>query len=80
MKILKKHRVTTGEVEQVLSSRPHFRRVEKGHTGGEDLYEALGQTQAGRYLVIYFIYKDRRAAMPISAREMTPAQRRYYHA
>ena len=45
---------------------------------GEDLYVAYGQTAAGRYLVVFFILKYQTAALPISAREMTQAERRYY--
>ncbi|MGH9444924.1 MAG: hypothetical protein ACRD3O_04240 [Terriglobia bacterium] len=37
-----------------------------------------GQTAAGRYLVLFFIRKARGAALPISAREMTRAERRHF--
>jgi len=77
-KLERKHRVMPEEVEDVLFSRPHIRRAEKGHVQGEDLYVAYGQTAAGRYLVVFFILKYQTAALPISAREMTPAERRYY--
>jgi len=43
----------------------------------EDVYEAFGQTQQGRYLVVFFIHKTG-AALPISARDMTASERRYY--
>ena len=77
-KLERKHRVMPEEVEDVLFSRPHMRRAERGHVRGEDLYVAYGQTAAGRYLVVFFILKYQTAALPISAREMTPAERRYY--
>ena len=77
-KLERKHRVMPEEVEDVLFSRPHIRRAEKGHVQGEDLYVAYGQTAVGRYLVVFFILKYQTAALPISAREMTPAERRYY--
>lgn len=77
-KIERKHRVTPDEVEHVLFSRPHTRRAEKGRVQGEDLYVAYGQTAAGRYLVVFFILKYQTAALPISARDMTQAERRYY--
>ena len=77
-KLERKHRVMPGEVEDVLFSRPHIRRAAKGHVQGEDLYVAYGQTAAGRYLVVFFILKYQTAVLPISAREMTPAERRYY--
>ncbi len=39
-KIEGKHKVITDEVEEVLFSKPHTRRAEKGHVRGEDLYVA----------------------------------------
>jgi hypothetical protein len=77
-KLAWKHRVMPDEVEQVLFSKPFVRRAEKGRVQGEDVYVAYGQTAAGRYLVVFFILKDQTAALPISARDMTPAERRYY--
>ena len=77
-KIERKHDVITDEVEQVLFSNSHIRRAEKGKVKGEDLYVAYGQTKAGRYLMVFFIYKQNMAALPISARDMTKSERRYY--
>lgn len=39
-KIASKHHVTTDEVEQVLFSTPHVRRIERGKVKGEYLYSA----------------------------------------
>ena len=77
-KLEHKHRVMPDEVEQVLFSKPFIRRAEKGRVQGEDVYVAYGQTAAGRYLVVFFILKYQTAALPISARDMTQAERRYY--
>lgn len=77
-KIAEKHAVGTDEVEEVLFSRPHVRRLEKGKVKREHLYVAYGQTAAGRYLAVFFIRKPRSAALPISARDMTTAERRYF--
>ena len=77
-KLEHKHRVMPDEVEQVLFSKPFIRRAEKGRVQGEDVYVAYGQTTAGRYLVVFFILKYQMAALPISARDMTQAERRYY--
>ena len=77
-KLAQKHRVMPDEVEQVLFSKPFIRRAEKGRVQGEDVYAAYGQTAAGRYLVVFFILKYQTAALPISARDMTQAERRYY--
>ncbi len=78
-KIAEKHAVNTDEVEEVLFSRPHVRRLEKGKVKGEHLYVAYGQTVARRYLVVFFIGKRHGGALPISAREMTSSERGYYH-
>jgi hypothetical protein len=78
-KIAEKHAVSTDEVEEVLFSRPHVRKLKKGKVKGEHLYVAYRQTAAGRYLVVFFIHKPRGAALPISARDMTGAERRYFH-
>lgn len=77
-KIESKHAVSMDEVEQILFGNSIFRRVEKGRIRGEDLYIAYGQTMAGRYLVVFFVWKRRTAALPVSARNMTAAERRYY--
>jgi uncharacterized DUF497 family protein len=45
---------------------------------GEDLYAAYGQTSGGRHLIVFFIRKEQTAALPISARDMTDSERRYY--
>ena len=79
-KLADTHDVFTDEVEEILFSSPHVRMAEKGRIKGENLYAAYGQTEAGRYLVVFFIRKRRYAALPISARDMTPAERRYYNA
>ncbi len=77
-KLEAKHGVATDEVEQVLFSKPHVRKAQKGHVRGEDLYVAYGQTDGGRYLVVFFIRKQEKAALPISARDMTDSEQRYY--
>jgi uncharacterized DUF497 family protein len=45
---------------------------------GEDVYAALGQIRSGRYLIVFFIDEKRGVALPISARDMTPSERKYY--
>lgn len=77
-KLQAKHGVSTDETEEVLFSSPLVRRVGKGQVRGEDLYAAYGQTDDGRYLVVFFVRKQETAALPISARNMTSAERRYY--
>src|SRR6266581_3642159 len=77
-KISGKHNVTTDEVEDILFGKSHFRRAQKGHIKGEDLYTAYGQTAGGRYLIVLFVRKEQTAALPISARDMNDSERRYY--
>lgn len=62
----------------LLFTKPHVRRAEKGRVQGEDVYVGYGQTVAGGYLVVFFMLKYQTAALPISARDMTQAERRYY--
>lgn len=78
-KLAIKHSVATDEVEQVLFSTPFIRKAKKGQVKGEDVYAVYGQTDVGRYLIVFFIYKPQiSAALPISARDMTESERRYY--
>lgn len=73
-----KHNVNTYEVEEVLIGNPMIRFVQEGEREGENVYIALGQTQAGRYLSIFFIYKRNREALILSAREMAKKERKEY--
>jgi uncharacterized DUF497 family protein len=75
-KIERKHHVRQEELREVLNGSSHFRFVEKGHRRGENVYSAMGQTSAGRYLIVFFVRKKTRQALPISAREMTRGERR----
>ena len=77
-KLAVKHRVLQDEVEEVFFNRPQFRFIELGYSTGEDVYAAFGQTDAGRYLVVYFIYKPNHMALIVSARDMDSRERRRY--
>lgn len=77
-KLARKHNVSQNEVREVLENRPHFRFVEKGHRPGENVYASMGQTKSGRYLIIFFIYKKDGRAIILSARDMTPDERKRY--
>jgi len=77
-KIIRKHRVYQKEVREVLLNKPHFRFVEKGHRSGEDVYAAMGQTDGGRYLIIFFVYRKDKRALILSARDMTQSERKRY--
>lgn len=77
-KLLWKHDVTTDEVEEIMGSFPQYRFIEKGDVEGEDLYAALGRTQAGRYLIVFFVHKVTDEALIVSARDMSQKERRRY--
>ena len=77
-KLASKHSVEAYEVEEVLSNKPRFRFVTKGDRAGEDVYLALGQTDGGRYLSVFFIYKSTREALILSARDMADKERKAY--
>jgi uncharacterized protein len=73
-----KHNVTQLEVREVFNRKPLFRFLEKGHRPSENVYLALGRTEAGRYLIVVFILKNDRWAFILSARDMTRAERKQY--
>ena len=73
-----KHGVKKTEVEEILSNRPRFRFASKGDRPGEDVYSAMGQTDAGRYLIVFFSQKPNRRALIIRARDMDKKERRNY--
>ena len=77
-KLAVKHDVTPDEAEEVFFNRPRYRFVESGHRQGEDVYSASGSTDAGRYLIVFFIRKPGNVALILSARDMDDRERRRY--
>ena len=77
-KLAVKHHVEPHEVEEVLANTNQFRFLEKGERRGEDVYIALGQSDAGRYLTVLFVYKKTREALILSARDMAAKERKQY--
>jgi len=77
-KIAIKHNVTEEEAEEVFFNQPHYRFVESGHEKEEDVYSASGRTDAGRYLIVFFIYKPKNTALILSARDMDKKERKRY--
>lgn len=59
-------------------NRPRYRFVESGYRQGEDVYAASGQTDAGQYLIVFFIHKSINAALIVSARDMDKKERNRY--
>jgi uncharacterized DUF497 family protein len=78
-KLESKHHVTIREARQVLLYNPRIRFAEKGYTKENDVYVAFGQTFAGRYLAVFFVYKpDTATAIIISARDMSKKEKKTY--
>lgn len=73
-----KHHLTKEEVEEVFSGKPQYRYVEEGDVDGEPLYSAFGRTDAGRYVIVFFIFKPGSRALIISARDMDRKERKLY--
>lgn len=73
-----KHAVSAAEAEEVLRAKPVVRRMNNGRVRDEDVYAAMAQIISGRYLIVFFINKKRGMVLPISARDMSTAERKYY--
>jgi uncharacterized DUF497 family protein len=77
-KLAWKHDITPEEVEALFASNPRYRFVEKGQVVGENMYAALGRTEEGRYLIVFFIQKQDGRALIISARDMDSSEKKLY--
>lgn len=77
-KLIIKHNVSQDEVEEIFFNQPKFRFVESGYREGEHVYAAMGQTDAGRYLIVFFIKKPNQMALIVSVRDMDAKERRRY--
>ncbi len=78
-KLASKHGIQIDEARQTLLNQPRIRFAEKGHTSGENVYAALGQTFSGRYLIVFYVYKPKvYTAIIISSRDMTKKEKRQY--
>ena len=77
-KISWKHNVVKKEVEEVLTGKPRIFKKEAGKVEGEDLYNALGRTENGRHLSVFFIKKLGNRALIVTARDMDRSERRRY--
>jgi uncharacterized DUF497 family protein len=77
-KLIWKHSVSQDEVLELFVNSPRFRFVEKGDRIGENVYSASGQTDGGKYLIAFFVLKPGNAALILSVREMSRAERKKY--
>ena len=76
-RIWERHEVAPGETEQVFFNRPLVAAVDLEHSDSEPRFLALGQTDAGRHLLVVFTFR-RRLIRVISARNMSRRERREY--
>jgi uncharacterized DUF497 family protein len=67
-----RHRVTPQEAEEVIDDDPLILKSEDGK------YLAYGQSYAGRYLLVVFVWKPGQIIRVISARDMTRAEKKRY--
>jgi uncharacterized protein len=77
-KLAWKHNVFTSEVEDMFGRPCLVFKKEAGKVEGEHLYNALGRTEAGRYLSVFFIRKLGNKALIITARDMNRNERKRY--
>ncbi|HEY7064985.1 MAG TPA: BrnT family toxin [Chloroflexota bacterium] len=70
--IWEKHRVTPEEVDEVCFAEPWSLR------GRDGSYACFGETEAGRYLVVFLYPRGRGVFAVATARDMTDAERRRY--
>jgi uncharacterized DUF497 family protein len=77
-KIERKHNLSIEEVEEAFSNLPQIEFIEKGDVRGENLYRLLGETDNGRQLAVFFIYKKGGKALVVSARKMSKREKKKY--
>jgi uncharacterized DUF497 family protein len=77
-KLIWKHNISEHELRQVFNNDPKIRFIERGKVSGEHLYVASGKSDAGRFLLIFFIMKKNKGALIVTARDMTEKERRRY--
>lgn len=71
-KLWRKDHVDLSEVDQVLGGEPYVRR------GRDGLHYAMGQTEAGRYLVVVVNHLGSGRARVVTARDMDRSERGIY--
>ena len=78
-KSAEKHGVSQGEAEQMFFNAPLLVLADERHSLRERRYHALGQTDAGRPLLVTFTIRgDGRLIRVISARDMHRKERARY--
>lgn len=78
-----RHSISPEEVEEALFGDGPGILLRVGPSErdpGETVYRYLGRTEAGRYLLVVLLYLGHGVAMPITARDMSLAERRRFDA
>ncbi|MFH1523336.1 MAG: BrnT family toxin [Chloroflexota bacterium] len=73
----RKHGVSNGECEEVFFNLPLILQGDPLHSGSEPRWLVLGQTNAGRYLIIAFTNRQDKIRV-ISALDMSEKERNLY--
>ena len=69
---ISRHDVSPEEVEEVFGNKSHIRK------GRKKTFLAYGLTDFGRYLLVVFKYLAKETIRPITARDMTSKEKRFY--
>ena len=77
-KLKGKHDIEWEEIEEVFRNYPRLFLSTIADQYGESRYDALGRTDAGRYLIVFFVPVSPNWAKVIGARDMTSKERRRY--
>lgn len=71
------HQVSQSECEQVFFNIPMIVRDDEKHSGKENRWFLLGQTDSKRLLFVVFTIRQKKIRV-ISARDMSKKERSYY--
>ena len=77
LKNWEEHGVTGSECEQIFFNNPRIVAPDLKHSGKEDRYFVLGQTDTGRALYVVFMIR-KTLVLIISARDMNRKERKVY--
>jgi uncharacterized DUF497 family protein len=72
-----KHGVSTSEIEEIFLNTPLVMAQDVRHSRSEVREQALGQTDAGRWLHVTFTMREK-LIRPISVRDMSKKERAIY--
>jgi uncharacterized protein len=77
-----RHSVEPAEVEEAVFGDHNGVLLRVGpaeRNPQETIYRYLGRTEAGRHLLVVLLYLGQGVAMPVTARDMTPQERRRFN-